>query len=337
PPSLTLHKFDLEKRKFDKVMDGVQAFTVSFNGEKMLYRHGPNYFIASTAMPPKPGEGMLKTSEMEVYVDPKAEWRQMFNEVWRGERDFFYDPNTHGVNIPEAKKIYEPYLASVAHREDLNYLFREMLNQITVGHMFIRGGDEPRADLVPGGLLGCDFKIENGRYRFAKKYSGENWNPQLRSPLTEPGVNVKEGEYLLAVNGKELRGTDNVYAFFEATANKQVVIKVGPNPDGSASREVTVVPIPGETALRNRNWVEDNRRKVDQLSGGRLAYVYVPDTSGPGYTSFNRYFFAQTQKQGAVIDERFNGGGALADYIIDYLQKPLLDFIHFRDGRDVPT
>ncbi|HYL99439.1 MAG TPA: S41 family peptidase, partial [Blastocatellia bacterium] len=150
-------------------------------------------------------------------------------------------------------------------------------------------------------------------------------------------VNVKEGDYLLAVNGRDLKGTVNVYAFFEATANKQLVIKVGPNFDASNSREVTVVPIPSETALRNRNWVEDNRRKVDQLSGGRLAYVYVPDTSGPGYTSFNRYFFAQTQKQGAVIDERFNQGGALADYIIDYLQKPLLNFIHFRDGRDVPT
>jgi tricorn protease len=337
PPGFTLHKFDLEKRKFDKVMDGLNSFVLSFNGEKMLYRQGQNWVIAPTMTPAKPGEGILKTGEIQVWVDPRAEWRQMYNEVWRGERDFFYDPGLHGLNLDEIKKTYEPYLNGLAHREDLNYLFREMLNQITVGHMFIGGGDQPRPNFVPGGLLGCDFKIENGRYRFARIYGGESWNPQLRAPLTEPGVNVKEGEYLLAVSGRNLTAADEVYGFFEGTANKQVRIRVGPNPDGSGSREVTVVPVPNETALRNRNWIEDNRRKVDQLSGGRLAYVYVPDTGGGGYTSFNRYFFAQTQKQGAVIDERFNQGGALADYIVEYLKRPLLNFIHFRDGRDIPT
>jgi tricorn protease len=337
PPGFTLHKFDLEKRKFDKVMDGLNGFVLSFNGEKMLYRQGQNWVIAPTMIPAKPGEGILKTGEVEVWVDPRAEWRQMYNEVWRGERDFFYDPGLHGLNLEEIKKTYEPYLNGLAHREDLNYLFREMLNQITVGHMFIGGGDQPRPNFVPGGLLGCDFKIENGRYRFGRIYGGESWNPQLRAPLTEPGVNVKEGEYLLTVAGRNLTAADEVYGFFEGTANKQVRIRVGPNPDASGSREVTVVPIPNETALRNRNWIEDNRRKVDQLSGGRLAYVYVPDTGGGGYTSFNRYFFAQTQKQGAVIDERFNQGGALADYIVEYLKRPLLNFIHFRDGRDIPT
>jgi tricorn protease len=333
----TLHKFDLEKRKLDKVIDGVSSFRVSHNGEKMLYRQGPSWIIASTMTPPKPGEGVLKTNDLQVYVDPKAEWRQMFNEVWRGERDFFYDPGLHGVNLEEFKKKYETYLSSVAHRSDLNYLFREMLNQMTVGHMFIEGGDQPRPNFVYGGLLGCDFKVENGRYRFAKIYNGESWNPQLRAPLTQPGVNVKEGEYLLAVRGRELRADDNVYAFFEGTANKQVVIRAGPNADGSHSREVTVLPVASETGLRNLNWVESNRRKVDQLSNGRLAYVYVPDTSGSGYNSFNRYFFAQTQKEGAVIDERFNSGGALADYIVEYLSRPLLNFITFRDGRDIPT
>jgi tricorn protease len=261
----------------------------------------------------------------------------MYNEVWRGERDFFYDPRLHGLNLEEIKRRYEPYLDGITHREDLNYLFREMLNQITVGHMFINGGDQPRPNFVPGGLLGCDYTIENGRYRFAKIFNGESWNPQLRAPLTEPGVNVKEGDYLLAVGGRNLTAADEVYSLFEGTANKQIRIRVGPNADGSGSREVTVVPIPNETPLRNRNWIESNRRKVDELSGGQLAYVYVPDTGGGGYTSFNRYFFAQTQKKGAVIDERFNQGGALADYIVEYLKRPLLNFIHFRDGRDIPT
>jgi tricorn protease len=343
PPGLTLHKFDLEKRKFDKLLDGITALEVSANGEKLLYRQGlSNWFIASAstlgAPPGAPGApSLLKTSEMEVYIDPKAEWLQMYNEVWRGERDFFYDPNLHGLNLDEFKKKYAPYLEAVAHRSDLNYLFREMLNQLTIGHMFIGGGDQPRPNFVAGGLLGCDFRIENGRYRFARVYNGENWNPQLRAPLTQPGVNVKAGEYLLSVRGRNLTANDNVYAFFEATANKQVVIRVGPNADGTGSREVTIVPLASEIALRNLDWIESNRRKVSEMSGGRLAYVYVPDTSGGGYTSFNRYFFAQTQKEGAVIDERFNQGGSLADYIVEYLSRPLLNYIYFREGRDIPT
>ncbi|HEX8091771.1 MAG TPA: PDZ domain-containing protein, partial [Blastocatellia bacterium] len=337
PSTLTLHKFDMEKRKFEKVNEGLNAFEVSFNGEKMLYRQGAQWVIASTVLPLKPGEGVLKLDGMEVYVDPRAEWNQMYREVWRIERDFFYDPGFHGLDLKAAEKRYEPYLASVAHRSDLNYLFTEMLNELTVGHMFIFGGDVPQPNRVRGGLLGADYRIEDGRYRFARVYSGESWNPQLRAPLTQPGVNVKAGEYLLAVNGRDVRSTDSVYRFFEGTAGKSIAIRVGPDPGGANSREVTVVPIASETALRNLAWIEDNRRKVDQMSGGRLAYVYVPDTSGGGYTSFNRYFFAQTDKEGAVIDERFNGGGALADYIIDYLKRPLLNFIATREGEVIAT
>ncbi len=336
-PGFVVHKFDVEKRKFDKVLEGVSAFEVSANGEKMLFRQGPNWTIASTSQPPKPGEGVLKTSDMEVYVDPKAEWRQMFNEVWRGERDFFYDPNLHGLDIAAMKRRYEPYLDSVAHRADLTYLFREMLNNITVGHMFINGGDAPRPNAVPGGLLGADYEIANGRYRFVKIFNGESWNPNLRAPLTQPGVNVKAGEYLLAVGGREVRATDNVYSFFEGKSGRQVLIKIGADPEGKGAREVTVVPVANEQGLRSLDWIEGNRRKVDQLTAGRLAYVYVPNTSGAGYESFNRYFFAQTQKEGAVIDERFNSGGSLADYIVESLSRPLLNFINFRDGRDIPT
>jgi tricorn protease len=334
PFGLTLHKFDLEKRKFEEVKTGVNNFRISANGEKMLFQQGPGWNMISTTIPARPGEGVVKTAEMEVYVDPRAEWKQMFNEIWRGERDFFYDPNTHGLDIEKAKKLYGPYLEAIAHRDDLNYLFREMLNQITVGHMYIGGGDQQRPTAVPGGLLGADYRIENGRYRFARVYNGENWNPQLRAPLTAPGVNVKAGDYLLAVNGRDLKATDNIYQFFESTANKQIVVKVGPNPDGSGSRSVTVVPTANEGGLRNLAWIEDNRRTVDRLSGGKLGYVYIPNTGGPGYTSFNRYFFAQTDKHGAVIDERFNGGGLLADYVVEYLNRQQLAKIAFREGKD---
>jgi tricorn protease len=345
PPSLTVHKYDLDKRKFDKAVEGVSGFILSETGEKALYRQGPNWLIAATAtlgapLPPGApgGPNLLRVAEMEVQVDPIAEWKQMYREVWRGERDFFYDPNAHGLDLKAAEKLYEPYLSAVAHRADLNYLFTEMLNQLTVGHMFIRGGDQPRPNFVPGGLLGCDYKIENGRYRFARVYNGENWNPQLRAPLTQPGVNVKAGEYLLAVNGRNLSDSDDVYQAFESKANKQVVIKVGPNPDGTGSREVTVVPVGNESGLRNLAWIEGNRHKVDQMSGGKLAYIYMPDTANGGFISFNRYFFAQTNKEGAVMDERFNSGGLLADYVVQHLTRQQLSMIHYREGgQDVPV
>ena len=334
PPATTLHKFDLEKRKFEEFKTGVTDVAITANGEKMLYRQGAIWYLISTTVPAKPGEGVVKTTEMETYVDPRVEWRQMFNEIWRGERDFFYDPGTHGLDIEKVKKLYEPYLAVVAHRDDLNYLFREMLNQMTIGHMFIGGGDQPQVTPVAVGLLGADYSIDNGRYRFARVYNGENWNPQLRAPLTAPGVNVKTGDYLLAVNGRDVKSTDNVYKFFESTAGKQIVIKVGPTADGKGSRDVTVVPVGTELGLRNLAWIEDNRRTVDKLSGGRLGYVYIPNTGGPGYASFNRYFFSQTNKHGAVIDERFNSGGLLADYVVEYLNRQQLAKIAFRDGKD---
>ena len=332
-----VHKFDLEKRKVDKVIEGITAFDLSANGEKMLYRQGPAWFIAATAQPIQPGQGMLKLDEMEVYVDPRAEWDQMYREVWRIQRDFIYDPGLHGLDLKSAEAKYKPYVEAIAHRQDLNYLFTEMLGELTIGHMFVAGGDAPAAKKVKGGLLGADFRIENGRYRFARIYNGENWNPGLRAPLTQPGVNVQTGEYLLAVNGREVRSTDNVYSFFEATADRTVVIRVGPDPNGASSREVTVVPVESERGLRNLAWIEDNRRKADQMSGGRVAYVYLPNTAGEGYTNFNRYYFAQINKEGAVIDERFNGGGTAADYIIDYMRRPLMNYWATREGKPFTT
>jgi tricorn protease len=337
PPTLVVHKFELKTRKTEKILDGVRAFDLSRNGEKMLFRQGENWTIAAASGPPKPGEGVLKMDDMEVRADPAAEWRQMYREVWRIERDFFYDPGLHGLNLKAAETEYEPYLNRIASRNDLTYLFQEMLGEISVGHMYVGGGAQPPVKHVKGGLLGADYKIENGRYRFARIYYGENWNPELKAPLTAPGVNVVAGEYLLAVNGRDLRSTGNLYSFFEETAGKSVVLKVGADPSGAGSREVTVVPVENEFSLRNRAWMDENRRKVDQLSGGRLAYVYLPNTAEAGYTNFNRYYFAQIGKEGAVIDERFNGGGDVADYIIDNLSRPLMSLWHTRGGADFTT
>jgi len=328
----TVSKFDLTTRKTEPFLSGINGFGVSAKGEKVLYRQGQGWFIAKTDAAPKPGDGALKLDEMEVYVDPRAEWNQMYHEVWRIQRDFLYDPQHHGLDINAAEKKYAPYLKGLAGRSDLNYLFDEMLGEITIGHMFMGGGDVPKPRAVKGGLLGADYKIENGRYRFARIFNGENWNPELLAPLTQPGVEVKTGEYLLEVEGREVRLPAEVYSYFENTAGKQIKIKVGPNADGKDAREVTVVPLPNEFPLRNRAWEEDNRRKVDELSGGKLAYVHVPDTAVGGYLNFNRFYFAQVGKQGAVIDERYNHGGEVADYIIDMLKRPLRNCAISREG-----
>jgi tricorn protease len=341
--SLTIQKFDLSKRKVDKVLEDVNDFAVSFNGEKILYRKGDSW---STASPddgpggggggtPKPGFGPLKLDAWEVYVEPRAQWKQIYNETWRIERDFFYDPHFHGLDLEKAKKKYASYLDGMASRDELTYLFQECLGEMTVGHMFVGGGEvNPEPKKVKGGLLGADYSLENNRYRVAKVYNGENWNPGNQAPLTQPGVNVRAGDYILAVNGRELHASDNVYSFFENTAGKQVVLKVGSNPDGKDSREVTVVPVDSEENLRHLAWIESNRRRVDEATGGRVAYVHVPNTAGGGYTSFNRYYFSQVGKEAAIIDERFNEGGQLADYIIEYLKRPLLSKVVTRDGHD---
>ena len=336
----TIQKFDLSKRKLDKFMEEVNDFAISFDGEKILYRKGESWSTASAddgpggSGPPKPGFGALKLDGWEVYVEPRAMWKQIYNETWRIERDFFYDPHYHGLDLDKAKKKYAPFLDGIASRAELTYLFEECLGEMTVGHMFVGGGEAPEPKKVKGGLLGADYSIENNRYRIAKVYDGENWNPGNEAPLTQPGVNVKAGDYILAVNGRELQGSENIYSFFEETAGKQVVLKVGANPDGKDSRDVTVVPVESEENLRHLNWIESNRRRVDQATGGRIAYVHVPNTAGGGYTSFNRYYFSQVGKEGAIIDERFNEGGQLADYIVDYLRRPIMSKVVTREGHD---
>jgi len=365
PSTLTVHRFELKTRKSDTLLENILAFHVSANGEKLLYRRagspqaGGNTPPAQTwiiaPLPPAPTSGAggpggglgggssingaktLNLAAMDVRIEPVVEWKEMYHEAFRLERDFFYEPGFHGLDLAATEKKYAAYLPGVASRQDLNYIFEEAMGELTVGHLFVRGGDGPEMKRIPVGLLGADYKLENGRYRFSRIYDGENWNPQLHAPLTQPGVNVAEGEYLLGVNGREVRAAENVYSFFEETAGKSTLLRVGPNADGSGSREVSVVPVESEAGLRNLAWIEGNRRKVDELSKGRLAYIYLPDTASGGYTYFNRYFFSQAGKEGAVVDERFNGGGTNTDYILDYLRRTLMNYRTTRDGEDMTT
>jgi tricorn protease len=354
PTGHIVHKFDVCTRKTDKLLDNVGGFVISSNGEKALYEQlPPPNPLAAVGGPPhgqwaikpvdalgKPGEpgkpdGTLHLEAMKIYVDPRAEWKQMFREVGRIERDFFYDPNLHGADLKSLIATYQPFVDNVTSRADLNYIFADMLGEITAQHVYIFGGERPEVKQVSVGLLGADYTIEHDRYRFAKVYFGENWNPDLRAPLTEPGVNVQQGEYLLAVDGREVHGNDEIYSFFLERAGKEVQLKVGPDPSGKDARTVTAVPIGSERNLRLRDWMDSNRRKVDELSNNQLAYVYLPDTAVGGFTNFNRYYFPQNDRKGAVIDERFNGGGWLADYIVDWLSRPLLMSAMTREGKDI--
>jgi tricorn protease len=287
---------------------------------------------------PEKEKGKLKVDAIEVLVDPRAEWQQMFTEAWRINRDYFYASNMHGVDWATARAKYSVFLPHLAARADLNRVIQWMCSELSVGHHRVGGGDDfAQPHTVPGGLLGADYSIENGRYRFKKVYGGLNWNPELRSPLLEPGVNVRAGEYLLAVGGRDLRPPKNVYSLFENTAEKLIDITVGPKPDGSGSRTVTVVPIADEHPLRNRDWVEGNLKKVTAATEGRVAYVYVPNTSTEGYRSFKRYFFPQSYKEAVIVDERFNAGGSVADYYLDILRRPFISYWAMRYGEDMKT
>ncbi len=328
-----IYRFSLEDREAKKLIEA-DGFEVTGNGEKMLVYQGNRYGITALGEPKdddlKPGDSY----NLSVRIDPEQEWKNIFDEMWRVNRDYFYDPNMHGVDWAAMKAKYEPFLAEVKTSDQLYLVMTWMGSELGVGHHRFGSTGTPLAEreTVPGGLLGADYETANGRYRFAKIYGGLNWNQELSAPLMEPGVNVKEGEYLLAVDGQVLTADDNLYRLFERTAGRNVDLTVGPNADGSQSRTVTVTPVEEEYNLRNRDWVEGNLKKVSEATDGKVAYVYVPNTGGGGFTYFKRYFFPQVDKQAIIVDERFNGGGQIADYYIELLMRPYQNSWTYRYG-----
>jgi tricorn protease len=319
---LTLKKFSLKTGETKDFLSGANGVSVTANGKHMLARVGGSWKVIKTSGASGKGGKRLKVN-LQMNLDRMAEWEQMFEEAYRYERDYFYDPNIHGRDWKVVYKRYAPLVPFVRHRADLNYILDQVNGELSVGHSFVRGGDFPSVERSQVGMLGANISVDNNRYKIDRILTTESWNPGLTGPLDAPGLNIKEGYYIVGINGKELSADDNLFEHLNGTRGKQTILRINSSAKFKDSWTETVVPIRSENGLRQRTWVEDNRRLVDKLSNGRLGYVWVPNTGGPGYVSFNRYYFAQQDKEGAVIDERFNGGGLLDDYMVDLMTREL--------------
>jgi tricorn protease len=352
----TLHRYQLSARRAAPFVTGASTYAISADGHKMLYRAGgggggrggrggeagaaagPGLFVVDADRnAPQAGTGRLDVT-LRMYLEPREEYKQIFLEGWRNQRDYMYVTNFHGADWHKMREMYGQMLPHVNHRADLNYLLDNMGAELAVGHSYVRGGDMPEVPAAgqAGGLLGADFAIEGGRYKITRIYDTESWNPELRAPLYAPGVEVSVGDFVVAINGVELRAPDNIHRLLDGTANRQTQLTLNTKPAMEGARTVTVVPIASEQALRSRAWIEHNRRLVDKLSNGQLAYVYVPNTGQGGFASFNRYFFSQQEKAGVVIDERYNGGGSAADYIIEVLGRTFDGYFNNVAGDRMP-
>lgn len=326
-----LVKFDFEDLSATSVLDGVTNFSIS---------HDRTHIIAETSggglSVAKLGDTIklepVDKSGLRALIDPRAEWQLIFDEVWRMEKSYFYDPAMHGLDWQSVRDRYRPLVTHVGRREDLNALMVEMIGEMQVGHNRTRGGDVHREKSVNAGLLGADLLMENGRYKISHIYTGEAWNPFLAGPLAAPGVDVAEGDFILSVNGKPLTANDNIHGFLQGTAGNQVSLTVSDRADGRSPRTVTIVPTESERTLRLWDWVEGNRKAVDAATNGRVGYIYLPNTAGAGYTFFNRMFFSQVDKDALIIDERANGGGQAANYITDILSRKYLSGWRDRDA-----
>lgn len=326
-----LYRFSFEDRKPKLLKSGLNAFSMSPDGKKLLFLLSGGKLEIADAGEKLDGK-LVDLSGLRTRVDPRAEWRQIFDETWWMQKEFFYDPGLHGLDWKGTYQRYLPLLAHVQRREDLNELMVEMIGELQVGHNRVGGGDVLQEPRVAVGLLGADYVLDQGRYRIKTLYQGDRWNPYLKAPLAAPGLGVKEGDYLLAVNGQPLAAGQNLHALLENTVGKPVQLTVASNAQGQGARQVMVEPVGSEAALRQWAWIERNRQQVDKLSGGKIAYVYMPDTGGQGFQHFNRMFFAQVDKQGLIVDDRRNGGGQAANYVTELLGRPYLGSWKDRDA-----
>jgi tricorn protease len=331
---LKVHSYDVKKEKAEDFEDEVSQMVLSKNGDFTLFQKKANWHITDTEGSPKPEDKISVSAKMKVV--PEKEYAQIFKEGWRFMRDFLYVDNVHGAPWDKVYNWYQPWVKHVNHRTDLNYLVDILSGEVAIGHSYVSGGDMPDVDRVPVGLLGADFEIKNGYYRITKIYDGERWNPDIEAPLGLTGQKIEEGDYILEVNGRGITAKDNIYEHFAQTAGRTVSVLVNNKATPSGAERVYVKPVRSENGLRYIDWVESNRRKVDDMSNGKLAYVYIPNTSQPGFTSFNRYYFSQQDKKGVILDERNNGGGSAADYMIDIMTREPIGYFNSKAGDNRP-
>ncbi len=331
--------FDLKEREEKTVIDGIDGYTLSANGKKILYRSGGTYGIIDVGENKRTGDGRIASGDLRAWIDPREEWRQMFMEAWRIERDYFYDPAMHGVNWEAMKQRYAALLPYVVDRADLNYVIGELIAELNCSHTYVSGGDMEWPGGLSVGLLGCDFELDqtNGAYRISRIYEGAAWDTEARSPLRAPGLKVNEGDYLLAVNGRPMDTAVDPWAAFQGLAGEVVRLTVSRTPDANDANDVLIQPISSEFRLRNLAWIEGNRKKVEDATQGRVGYIYVPDTGTHGQNELVRQFGPQFDKDALVIDERFNGGGQIPDRFIELLNRPIYNYWARRDHRDWQT
>ena len=343
PSQTVVSAYDVTKGgQMQKLVDQVSAVDVTADGKKILFRKGRDFYLASTDAPVKPDEGKQDFSKIEVRVVPAEEWRQMFHESMRIMRDWFYDPNHHGQNLAALENEFAAYLPTIVRRSDLNRLMQQMLGSVSVSHLGVGGGDAPGPAGSGNriGLLGADYEIADGKYRFRKIYRSLSYASvagTFNAPLDQPGVNVREGDYLLQVNDQPVDAQKNLLTYFENTINRPTKITVSASANGANARTYTVFPTVGENRLRRANWAEENRKLVEKLSGGRLGYIFIEGYGGEGIMNAIRGLTGYADKYGVIVDQRFNGGGITPDYLIEWMQRKPLYYYMFRGGDDIAT
>jgi len=335
----SLKLFDMKEREVKTVLDKCDGYDLADGGKKIFYRSGKQNGIIDAKADQKPSDEPLRTAEMKTLVDPRAEWQEMFRDAWRQEKDFFYDPGMHGVDWDHMYERYGQLVPYVGHGADFSYLLGELIGELCSSHSYVRGGDMPHPERIGTGLLGCDFTLdrENGLYRFARVFTDRDWNGGTDLPLNQPGSRAEPDEYLLAVDGIELKAPVNPYSLLVDKVGREVVLKVGPNPDGKDSREIKVLPVSNEYNIRYEAWVQQNRRRVDELSGGGIGYLHMPNTAVGGQQGFAKGYYPNLRKDGLIIDERFNGGGFIPDFFMNILRQKLANLWKPRYGQDWRT
>ena len=333
-----LRRFDLKAEKDELVLSGIQGYDLSADGQKILYRLPNTYGIIDARPGQNPGAGRLAMDRLQIRIDPRAEWPQMFVDAWRGMRDWFYDPALHGVDWKALRERYGELVPHVASKHDLDFILGELGGELAAGHIYVeRGSQPPAVERVENGLLGAEIEAHSsGWFKIARIFPGENWHEPFRSPLTEPGVDVKPGDFILAVDGQTTKGVDNIYRLLQNKAGRVVVLRVNGRPSEEGAREERVRPVASEQNLRYLEWVQATREKVEKASGGRIGYIHLPDTAVAGNRELFKEFYAQSHKEALIFDDRYNNGGFIPDRMLELINRPLLNYWVVR-GMDVFT